>query len=92
MSEQVGWRGFVEHVRQEAPYWSTMLPQLPRLLHQALARQAQAADGWRLARDCCARSGGAIGCSRCIAVAARGDRRVVLLLAVASPGSAVPLQ
>jgi ubiquinone biosynthesis protein len=40
MTEQVGWRGFVEHVRQEAPYWSTILPQLPRLLHQALARQA----------------------------------------------------
>ncbi|HUF82246.1 MAG TPA: ubiquinone biosynthesis regulatory protein kinase UbiB [Burkholderiales bacterium] len=40
MTEQVGWRGFVEHVRQETPYWSTILPQLPRLLHQALARQA----------------------------------------------------
>jgi ubiquinone biosynthesis protein len=40
MSEQVGWRGFIEHVRQEAPYWSTILPQLPRLLHQAIARQA----------------------------------------------------
>ena len=36
MAEQVGWRGFVERVRQEAPYWSTILPQLPRLLHQAL--------------------------------------------------------
>jgi len=41
MAEQVGWRGFVERVRQEAPYWSAILPQLPRLLHQALARQAQ---------------------------------------------------
>ncbi|MGH8633407.1 MAG: ubiquinone biosynthesis regulatory protein kinase UbiB [Burkholderiales bacterium] len=40
MAEQVGWRGFIEHVREEAPYWSTILPQLPRLLHQALARQA----------------------------------------------------
>jgi len=40
MSEQVGWRGFIEHVKQEAPYWSTILPQLPRLLHQMLARQA----------------------------------------------------
>jgi ubiquinone biosynthesis protein len=40
MAEQVGWRGLVEHVRQEAPYWSSMLPQLPRLLHQALSRQA----------------------------------------------------
>jgi ubiquinone biosynthesis protein len=42
MSEQVGWRGLVERIRQEAPYWSTILPQLPRLLHQALAEQARA--------------------------------------------------
>ena len=42
MSEQVGWRGLVEGIRQEAPYWSTILPQLPRLLHQALAEQARA--------------------------------------------------
>jgi ubiquinone biosynthesis protein len=40
MAEQVGWRGFVERVKQEAPYWSTILPQLPRLLHQALAGRA----------------------------------------------------
>jgi ubiquinone biosynthesis protein len=40
MAERIGWRGFIEHVTQEAPYWSTILPQLPRLLHQALARQA----------------------------------------------------
>ena len=43
MAEQVGWRGLVERVRQEAPYWSTVLPQLPRLVHQALSRQAQPA-------------------------------------------------
>ena len=42
MAEQVGWRGFIDRIRQEAPYWSAMLPQLPRLLHQALARQSQA--------------------------------------------------
>ena len=48
MAEQVGWRGFVERVKQEAPYWSTILPQLPRLLHQALARQAQAPAGEEL--------------------------------------------
>jgi len=44
MAEQVGWRGFVERVRQEAPYWSVVLPQLPRLLHQALERRSQASD------------------------------------------------
>ncbi len=40
MADQVGWRGFLERLKQEAPYWSTILPQLPRLLHQALARHA----------------------------------------------------
>ena len=49
MAEQVGWRGFIERVKQEAPYWSTLLPQLPRLLHQALARQAQAQSSAELA-------------------------------------------
>jgi ubiquinone biosynthesis protein len=37
MSEQVGWRGFVRHLREEAPYWGTLLPQVPRLVHRALA-------------------------------------------------------
>jgi len=42
MAEQVGWRGFIERLREEAPYWSTILPQLPRLVHQALERHARA--------------------------------------------------
>jgi ubiquinone biosynthesis protein len=37
MSEQVGWRAFARHVRDEVPYWGVMLPQLPRLLHRRLA-------------------------------------------------------
>ena len=44
MAEQVGWRGFVERIKQEAPYWSAILPQMPRLLYQALQRQAQVTD------------------------------------------------
>jgi len=36
MSEQVGWRGFLKTLRKEAPDYATMLPQLPRLLHQRL--------------------------------------------------------
>jgi ubiquinone biosynthesis protein len=40
MSERLGWRGALRHLQQEAPYWSAMLPQLPRLLHQALTQQA----------------------------------------------------
>ena len=42
MSERLGWRGALRQLRHEAPYWSAMLPQLPRLLHQALAQQASA--------------------------------------------------
>ncbi len=36
MSEQVGWRGLLKTLRQEAPHYATLLPQLPRLLHQRL--------------------------------------------------------
>ena len=36
MSEQVGWRGFLKSLRNEAPNYATMLPQLPRLLHRYL--------------------------------------------------------
>ena len=37
MSEQVGWRGLWQNIRNEAPQWSALLPQLPRLLHRALS-------------------------------------------------------
>src|SRR2546430_1954480 len=37
MSEQLGWRGLLRTVRREAPYWASTLPQLPRLMHRALA-------------------------------------------------------
>jgi len=36
MSEQVGWRGLFKALREEAPHYATLLPQLPRLLHQRL--------------------------------------------------------
>jgi ubiquinone biosynthesis protein len=36
MSEQVGWRGLVRRLREEAPNWSTLLPQIPRLVHRFL--------------------------------------------------------
>ena len=39
MSEQVGWQGFVEKLRAEAPRYAHIFPQFPRLLHQALARE-----------------------------------------------------
>jgi len=37
MGEQVGFKGLLRTLRSEAPHWATMLPQLPRLLHRALA-------------------------------------------------------
>jgi ubiquinone biosynthesis protein len=37
MREQVGWRGLVRALRHEAPFWASALPQLPRLVHRALA-------------------------------------------------------
>jgi ubiquinone biosynthesis protein len=41
MSEQLGWRGLIRTFKHEAPYLARTLPQLPRLVHQALARPAQ---------------------------------------------------
>jgi ubiquinone biosynthesis protein len=37
MREQIGVKGLLRTIRNEAPRWATMLPQLPRLLHRALA-------------------------------------------------------
>jgi ubiquinone biosynthesis protein len=37
MREQVGFKGLLRTLRNEAPHWATILPQLPRLLHRALA-------------------------------------------------------
>jgi len=41
MAEQVGWRGFVEKFKAEAPRYSHIFPQLPRLAHQALTVAAE---------------------------------------------------
>ncbi|THC44235.1 ubiquinone biosynthesis regulatory protein kinase UbiB [Massilia sp. Mn16-1_5] len=41
MAEQVGWRGFVEKLKDEAPRYAHIFPQLPRLVHRALEHQAQ---------------------------------------------------
>ncbi len=45
MNEQVGWRGLLERVKNEAPRYAQLLPELPRLLHQALRQQARPAEG-----------------------------------------------
>jgi ubiquinone biosynthesis protein len=36
MKDQVGWRGLLERFKAEAPRYSHIIPQLPRLVHQAL--------------------------------------------------------
>ncbi|MFL9926732.1 ubiquinone biosynthesis regulatory protein kinase UbiB [Herbaspirillum lusitanum] len=41
MSEQIGWRGFVEQLKVEVPRYSRLLPQLPRLAHQALTQYTE---------------------------------------------------
>jgi ubiquinone biosynthesis protein len=38
MSEQIGWRGLLRHLKREAPSWAQALPALPRLVHQLLAQ------------------------------------------------------
>ena len=37
MREQIGLRGLLRSLHNEAPRWATVLPQLPRLLHRVLA-------------------------------------------------------
>lgn len=36
MSDQLGWRGLTRRLRKEASSWAVIMPQFPRLLHQAL--------------------------------------------------------
>jgi len=36
MNEQMGWRALLKNLQTEAPKWAGLLPQLPRLAHQAL--------------------------------------------------------
>jgi ubiquinone biosynthesis protein len=39
MDEQMGWRAFVNGVKEEAPNWAATFPQMPRLIHRALTEQ-----------------------------------------------------
>jgi ubiquinone biosynthesis protein len=36
MNDQIGWRGLLERLQKEAPRYVQLLPELPRLAHQAL--------------------------------------------------------
>ncbi|MDE2586250.1 MAG: ubiquinone biosynthesis regulatory protein kinase UbiB, partial [Betaproteobacteria bacterium] len=44
MTGQVGWRGLLRNLKNEAPYWARTLPQIPRLTHQALLAHSQAPE------------------------------------------------
>ena len=50
MNEQIGWRGLVERVKNEAPRYAQLLPELPRLLHHSL-RASSHADEARALRE-----------------------------------------
>ena len=48
MSEQLGWRGLVKNLKNEAPEWASLLPQIPRLMHGYLARNnSTQLERWR---------------------------------------------
>lgn len=40
MNEQIGWRGLVQRFKEEMPRYNHLIPELPRLLHQALLVQS----------------------------------------------------
>lgn len=44
MNEQVGWRAFVNQIKKEAPRYAQLFPELPRLLHDSLKKQAGPQD------------------------------------------------
>jgi ubiquinone biosynthesis protein len=50
MSEQIGWRGLVRRVTQEAPNWGVWAPQMPRLIHRVLAERHDEIIATSLAR------------------------------------------
>ncbi|TDK65218.1 ubiquinone biosynthesis regulatory protein kinase UbiB [Sapientia aquatica] len=41
MAEQMGWQGLWQNLKNEAPRYAHILPQLPRLVHGALSRAAE---------------------------------------------------
>ena len=44
MNEQIGWKGLLERLQNESPRYAQLIPELPRLLHQALRQHARPLD------------------------------------------------
>jgi ubiquinone biosynthesis protein len=44
MGEQIGWAGLAERLKDEAPRYAKLLPELPRLLHAALQPRSDASQ------------------------------------------------
>jgi len=44
MNDQIGWGGFVARLQAEAPRYAKLVPELPRLVHDALASRIQPAS------------------------------------------------
>lgn len=44
MNEQIGWKGFQSRMTWEATQWATILPALPRLIHQNLTQSSGRLD------------------------------------------------
>src|SRR6516164_7197188 len=45
MNQQIGWRGFLDRLKDEAPRYAHYIPALPRLVHQALTLASHKPDG-----------------------------------------------
>jgi ubiquinone biosynthesis protein len=41
MNEQLGWRALLDQLQREAPRYAQLLPEIPRLVHQALLQRQQ---------------------------------------------------
>jgi ubiquinone biosynthesis protein len=41
MNEQIGWRGLLQRLKNEAPRYAQLLPELPRLVHQRLLQPSR---------------------------------------------------
>lgn len=44
MKQQMGFRGMFRNLKETIPDWATLLPQLPRMIHEALTRPQQSDD------------------------------------------------